>query len=771
MAKRFSASTIKSWFQYRCERKARYELLSDGELAAVPIVKDTREDSWALLGKDFERRVIDRLHREQGVLKPSAGEDVLDQQQTAAFLRGRVERVYAHQVNLRPSGEVDFLKGTGLELARNMADLVRREAPSRPGGKRIFTLIDIKATRRATPFHKTQVAFYARVLEALLKEMAVTAPLTTEISPYGEIWHIPEHGSADGDAWEVDQFALAPYLRLVDDFCQNQLPVIARKRVGHGIDETFFHLYFKCEQCKFLEHCEASVSAVRQPLDRDVSAVPGLSHEGKRALLHLGVRTVGDLAKATGLAKAPGVGWSLSRRAPLLVARAKSLSETRVLRTEEQQTFLMPPQCDVCLLVSVDHDPVDGRIAAIGYRRIEGGAVSNEVIRVPQTGSLRHESDALVTVLSALIMDLNAIDHANAARPAGDDGLHAHIFFYEPAEAVNLQRAIGRHLNDTRIRSGLLHLVRLFPPDEVVPEPEFRGVHHLPATAVRSVVEHLWALPLSVAYDLRQVSDVLCAEGPGHPYRPAPKFARRFSSLLPIEVIRKLREARPDAASIDDIRADVSARLDALQGVINWIMTEHRRQAAAGSPLLRLAKKPFRFQASFDPLNAVDLDVLLACELLENRAGLLEALVNLAQPAQRRRDAGRCLAGLTLKKEWPYGPYRIMQFHVPEESRDSDLGPGDIDLILTDDTPDLRLDPAQWKSLACQLRPPDEAFRDRRDLLQVQVWGRVFEGPAFQTLLRRVGKEPGWYIDRGFNDVNTAKAAAFLSNLARSDRE
>jgi len=36
--------------------------------------------------------------------------------------------------------------------------------------------------------------------------------------------------------------------------------------------------------------------------------------------------------------------------------------------------------------------------------------------------------------------------------------------------------------------------VRIFPPDDVVPEPEFRGAHHLPATAVRSVVEQLYAL-------------------------------------------------------------------------------------------------------------------------------------------------------------------------------------------------------------------------------------------------------------------------------------
>jgi hypothetical protein len=92
----------------------------------------------------------------------------------------------------------------------------------------------------------------------------------------------------------------------------------------------------------------------------------------------------------------------------------------------------------------------------------------------------------------------------------------------------------------------------------------------------------------------------------------------------------------------------VSARLDALQGIIKWLFAQNAVATAAGRPLLRLTKKPFRFQATFDPLNAADLDVLLACELLENRAGLLDALVGLAQPSTRRRDAGRSLSGLTL---------------------------------------------------------------------------------------------------------------------------
>ena len=175
----------------------------------------------------------------------------------------------------------------------------------------------------------------------------------------------------------MERFALAPYLRLVDEFCRELLPGIAARRVGPDIDETFFHLYFKCEQCSFLGHCAKSIAPERGIERRDVSAVPGLNYEAKRSLRRLGVRTVSDLSRAAGLGQAPGVGWSLSRRAPQLIARAKALVADAPIRTEEQQTFLMPPRADAILLLSVDHDPVDDRLAAIGYRRVQGGTVRN----------------------------------------------------------------------------------------------------------------------------------------------------------------------------------------------------------------------------------------------------------------------------------------------------------------------------------------------------------------------------------------------------------
>jgi hypothetical protein len=767
MTKGFSGSTIKSWFQYRCERKVRFELSTSDELKGAQVEKDIRQAVWATLGTAYEDRVVARLAREEGVRRPRRPKEPLDEQTTAAFLRGALTTPYIAQANLTPRGAPAFLAGTGLALNRNLPDLIRRTRGD-AGDPDILTVIDIKATRNATAFHKTQVAFYVLVLESLLAELDATASRRVRVDPYGEIWRIPDDGTAEGDAKQIERFALLPYRRLVDEFCGDVLPRIAERPLGPSPNEPFFHIYFKCEQCEYLGHCARSIRPDLPPNRRDVSAVPGLTHEGKRALQRLKMPTVQDLAGAAGLAGAPGIGWALSRKAEVLAERAQALVASDVRRTKEEHTFLMPGRADVTFLVLVDHDAVDDRLAAIGYRRIEAGAVQAERIVVPANGTLAAEADAIIEVLGALIRDLTDIDTHNAGEPPGSSkALYAHIFFYEPAEAMNLQRAVGRHLDNEVIRTALLNLVRLFPPEEIVPEPEFRGVHHLPATAVRSVIEQLYALPIMVAFDLRQVSGALASVGGGPPYEPAPGFERPFSSLLSIDVIRSFREGHAGAPGADAIADDVRRRLDALAGVISWLLAENAKAEALGRPLLRLAKKPFAFQATFDPLNAADLDILLACELLENRAGLLEALVGLAQPAARRRDAGRCLAGLTYEKSWRVGRNRALLFKVPPESREGELGPGDFDLILTNDSPDLRLNFGLWPLVRCEIRPRGPGYEDRFDIVQVQVTEQVFQGAVFQDLLRD-GGPGGFFVDRAFWDVNTPKAAAFLANLGRA---
>jgi hypothetical protein len=757
MGQSFSGSTIKSWFQYRCERKTRYEIMDPTDLAAVEIAKRDG-GAWADFGVGYEDRVVSALGK-GNVVRPSPGRKGLSEAQTKSFLRGDGGAQYADQMNLRPVSRPSLLSAVPeIAIRPTFPDLIHRELS---GPAPLFTVIDIKATRSARAFHKTQVAFYVRLLQAMIGEVGAAGAVNEQT---GFIWRIPDDGDGESSAYYPEPFDLKPYLRLVDDFCEVTLPKIASKTVLPGQDETFFHVYFKCEQCDYLDHCHSAVDASKPAVRRDISAVAGLTHESKRTLQSVGIRSVAQLAQAgAGIGKVDGAGWSLSRRAEILVSRAKALVDDRIAPGLEPHTFLMPPVSEVALYLVVDHDPVDDGLVTLGYLYVEGGT-ARERIEVLPTSSRAAEADALVGVFTDIISDLEAVDRRNAALPE-DQGVRAHIYFYEVAEATSLQDAVKRHLDDPRVRGGLLHMVRLFPPDEVVPEPEFRGMQHLPATPLRSVVEQLFAVPTTVSYDLRQVSQALAREGAiAHPYAPEEGFARPFSSLLSIEISRGMREERRDAVSVEEVRSDVSSRLGAARSIAEWLQDEHRRRVDAGDlKMLRLNKKPFALQATFNPLEAGDLDVLRAFELLENRSGLLESLVRLAQPNHVRRDAGRAVGPMRLLHASPGVRDVLLRFAIPQEAQESEISSGTFGLVLTDGQPDLLLEPRLWPRLACQLKPKRAA--DGPDVISVTVYRRVFDSPDFQEMMRRAG-QANWWLDQTFVDINSSKADDFLSYLA-----
>src|SRR5260370_12414534 len=84
----FSASTVKSWFQYRCDRKTRYETMSRKQRDTIPILKIDSPALWAELGNKFEKQLVSSLARTHRVLTPAPGEDTISEALTAAFLRG-----------------------------------------------------------------------------------------------------------------------------------------------------------------------------------------------------------------------------------------------------------------------------------------------------------------------------------------------------------------------------------------------------------------------------------------------------------------------------------------------------------------------------------------------------------------------------------------------------------------------------------------------------------------------------------------------------------
>jgi len=149
---RFSGSTVKSWFQYRCDRKTRYETLSPDERAAIPVLQKLQPSAWAQFGVDFERKVLKRLQAAgKSVYVPFNRQPTHDELTTLPFLRGVRGEEYAYQLRLGTTGWLENELGIdsgSTQILNGFPDLVRLE---RVDGLPLFELTDVKATHVATP--------------------------------------------------------------------------------------------------------------------------------------------------------------------------------------------------------------------------------------------------------------------------------------------------------------------------------------------------------------------------------------------------------------------------------------------------------------------------------------------------------------------------------------------------------------------------------------------------------------------------------------------
>jgi hypothetical protein len=758
MRLKVTPSSLKRWFQYRCERKFVYETMDPDERLAIPIDETEVLSAADDFGLDFERKVVRQYagFADVRLLKPNPGERMLDERASIAFLSGRTGHTAAHQLVLSDTAALRERLGLpgpdDLQVSRGIVDLVvARDAD----GKRLLRLVDVKATDVPLPFHKVQVAWYAWMLRATIQ----STKLEVEIDDVAAIWYRAPRPRSDGRLWEEAEFRLRHYESLAKDWCAHELRRAATRRVERSHDDTFFHLYFKCEQCQFLKHCERSISKP-SAADWDVSAVPGISHQSKVSLARMGVRTVGDLAASAGrVLGQEALDWRLQTQGHAIGERANALLHGRVRRTE-RPTLRMPPRCDVKVFLVADHNSATSTLATLGTLIVESGRDPQSVIEV-----VRHRDEEPAALEKVLGTMLSALVEADSDTRGGNDRV-LHIFVYEPAEARDVAAALGRHIENTALLRGLVHLLRIFPPEQMVPEPEYRGYHHLPASALRGVLEELIALPVKVSYDLARVGAAFDGQGqgPAAPYRPGPPFARPFSSRLALDVCQELVKGKADEGRI---RQDVSERLLAMSGLVEWLERTNA-DLPESDRFLRLRKAPFRLHTTVDPLHVRDLDILMAQALITNRSQLMRTLTELARPVDARCERNTCISKLRLIKDGQgkWGSHWFL-FEAPPEAARAELSPSDPQLLLTDGHPDRLLDPARWPDFAVRMKAPREG--SPRDQLFLVMEEEAYESDGFQALLT-AHRTKRWVLDRGFDDRTTGRLESFLRHVAGGQR-
>ena len=82
----------------------------------------------------------------------------------------------------------------------------------------------------------------------------------------------------------------------------------------------------------------------------------------------------------------------------------------------------------------------------------------------------------------------------------------------------------------------------MFPPDNFMPEPEFKGVNHLPGCSLQRVIQDVFALPIRVSYDIARVSQTIkrLSEPSLRAYEPKDDFQSPFSSRLAIAICNEI---------------------------------------------------------------------------------------------------------------------------------------------------------------------------------------------------------------------------------------
>ncbi len=739
-----TAAAVGGWFQYRCERKFIYECLPKKRRNKLEIVEAPPRMVLPASGLRYEEAVVHALEAEHSVLKPTVRQS-LGEEESTRFLTGRSGARFAHQILLgeSPSARTLLRLPEQVAIANCRVDLLERFEAD---GRIRFRVIDVKLSRFPTLAHRIQVAFYSLLLEAHLNDLGYGRD---EFDVEGQIWHRPE--GSEADLYVIDRFAVRPYEGAVVDFLRRALGRFAQRSLGSS-DDTRFHIYFKCEQCSFLTGCATAIDLSLPAGDRDLSAVPGMSHQAKAGLKAMGLVTVGHLASGQGVLKGERTGsWVLRTRGARLVRRAKALLSQEVSLLAEARTLLAPASEDVAVYLLFDRDPIAGRLCSAACRIIDD---NTETTRIRLMSSAAQEVEGLQEVLGFVLQTMRSVH----ARNESGARLTLHIYAYEPSELGDLKNAFQRHLSEPSIRDALVALVRMFPPDELVPAAEYREWQRLPGCPVRALVDQVLAVPAQVSYDLARVSQgLLNTPAPIETaYRPKPQFARPFSSRFSPDIAAGITAGTLPVAELEQ---DIEARLSATHAIVRWLQ-DRNRDLDHGDRFLRLIKRPFRLAPEVGAAGA-DVELLRVHTLLGLHSERLATLYGLARSAAERRERMICFAGLQLidDAEERDGSHSL-SLRGTSENRNVELSPGTIGLVLTDGDHDVLLDPARWDDFTVRMTRIEWAGGEC--LIGIQADPRTYASAVFQALL-----EPGrtLCLDKIHFDLNPRRQLRFLEFL------
>jgi hypothetical protein len=621
-------------------------------------------------------------------------------------------------------------------------------------------IIDVKMAAEPSLRHFTEVTFYALGLARALEVHGLADRYA--VSAEGYIWP----GSHDANAFRnlvrdhtsraaadaltqalLDTLQPVPYEVYqvhVRQFFEERL----RRVLGELPLEAAWHVAPKCQLCDYIRYCTSRAH------DADhLSRVPWLTHGQAELLRAHGLETTNQLATAIGAASPPWLaaqGDSHQFRAdgPALLARSRALHSGHPEVVEGRRCALIPAWSDMNIFLTVHFDPGSGISFALGASlvyfppgRAKGSppVTEGEVFVIDRVNNLNPESERarllefakLVTGwLDRAHRDNEAVRAARRAASERDRDFgkaSVHFFFWDRLEVTQLRRMFARHMAHPDVTELVELLVRLFPPDDLLPDPDY--FQSQPGTVAKEVIKLLIGLPLAHDYTLLEAANVFYPNpksggGGTYEYRLPYGFVTEMSDQIPFERAYELWEDRiflrhpedgvPPARwrryfrheIVDGIKRAVRTRLDALQHIVRKLRQHHgglltlrKSPFSTAPPTQTQVPEPARNLIAFEKLN-------VACAALENRQ-------QRSLPVEEREARFLSIRGLlraaggdyermiaTLRAAEPrYAARDLLAFTFAPTSRDARIKARDFLLAISTEEDGLDLD-VPWRTHA-----------------------------------------------------------------------
>lgn len=533
-------------------------------------------------------------------------------------------------------------------------------------------VIDIKLTAQASPGYFAEIAFYSMALAGWLLDRGLDN--TYVVVPDGAVWpgsheasHLVRFASREtqqgrlpttDQLWNAMQNDLEPVpFEVFALRVRRFLQVDIVKALARPWQELEWHVDNRCSFCEYLGEERPATQIARDPKaaphpnhclpmasrSDHLSRVAFISQGARISLTQAGVSQVGTLASRAPTDAVFDTHQTLRATRTVVAGRAESLQTGQVnIPPQSGTSAAMPKWADLRVYLSVDFDIGSAITVAFGLKAFwtEPRPFNSPLTTIRETklwepkALLVDHPDPLIErrELLALLTDIHGIlewcrqkDQQIAALPAvaslstrQKQAYRTTVQFYlwDSLQFDHLTRVIGRHLPFVLPNTQVNYLAWLFPPEELLPNPDMAN-RRSPITIVRDVIKGLLAAPVPHYYGLLEIARNFHDSRTGAYYAQKqvsdpdfvlfdthPLFGTSLSDQIPSEraheIWSRVTAPRHWSDQLITYRRTVVTRLDALSSVAERLENDLRPRLNQAAPQINIGPPPREPRLSID---------------------------------------------------------------------------------------------------------------------------------------------------------------------------